>query len=90
MNGWLIQFDNLLYINQPYLDLYGLGFTLADGTIGNIYYNSGYFYAELGNNPPFQEQLTLSSVQTPEPSSLLMLCGGLLILGGFLASKRLL
>lgn len=25
--------------------------TLADGSLANLYYNGGYLYAQLGNNP---------------------------------------
>ena len=38
VNGWYIEYDNLLSLSAPYFDLYGLGFQLADGTYANLYY----------------------------------------------------
>jgi hypothetical protein len=79
VDGWEILYDNLLSVNAPYVDYYGLAFT-ADGELGNLYYSGGELYAQLGNNPPFQETLSVSVVQTPEPSSLVLLVAGMLAL----------
>jgi hypothetical protein len=83
VNGWLIEYDNVLNMNGPYLDLYGLGFLLSNGALGNLYYSGGYLYAQLGNNPPNQEQVNVSvvdppGVTAPEPGSLALLMAGLL------------
>jgi PEP-CTERM motif len=83
VNSWLIEYDNVLNMNGPgYLDLYGLGFSLSDGVLGNLYYSSGYLYAELGNNPPDQFSVSVTvadppSVATPEPGTLALLISGL-------------
>ena len=78
VNGWLIEFDDLLNMNGPYLDAYGLGFTLSDGALGNLYYSDGYLYAQLGNSPPSEEAVSVSvvdppGVNAPEPGSLALL-----------------
>lgn len=78
VNGWYVTYDNLLNMNQPYFDLAGLGFKLADGSIGNLFYSGGYIYGQLGNNPPFLENVTASVIATPEPRSLALLGTGLL------------
>jgi PEP-CTERM motif len=80
VNNWYITYDNLLNMNAgtPYFDLYGLGFTLSDGSIGNLFYSGGYLYAQLGNNPPFSQEVTVQAAAVPEPSSLLMFGAGLL------------
>ena len=75
--GWEILYDNLLYVNSPYVDYYGLAFTLSDGLLGNLYYDNGYLYAQLDGNPPSDVPLTVSIVQTPEPSSLALLVAGM-------------
>jgi hypothetical protein len=51
VNGWFIQYDNLLNLNLPYFDYWGLGMTLTDGSLVNLVYNDGYLYAALGDNP---------------------------------------
>ena len=92
VNGWLIQYDNVLNMSGgPYLDLYGLGFTLSNGSLGNLYYSGGYLYAQLGNNPPFQEQVNVTVVDppasaVPEPGSIALLMSGLLAV--YLLSRR--
>jgi hypothetical protein len=86
VNGWFIQYDNLLNLNTPYVDYWGLGMSLADGSLVNLYYNGGYLYAALGNNPPFQDSVTIQNV--PEPGTLALLCAGLLCLA-FLVRKQL-
>jgi hypothetical protein len=80
VNGWYIYFDNLLNMNQPYFDLAGLGFELSNGALGNLYYSGGYWYTELGNNPPYLEAVSISVV-TPEPGTLLLLGAGMLAIG---------
>lgn len=77
VNGWEVIYNNILNMNQPYFDLYGLAFKLADGSIGNLFYG-GYIYGQLGNNPPFLETVTSSVIATPEPGSLALLGTGLL------------
>ncbi len=77
VNNWFIEYDNLLSFNQPYFDLWGLGMTLADGSLANLYDNGGYL---------FQECVTIQSV--PEPGTLVLLCAGLPGLG-FLPRKQL-
>jgi len=83
VNGWLIEYDNVLNMNGPYFDLYGLGIALAGGGLGNLYYSDGYLYAQLGNNPPDQFSVSVSvvdppNVATPEPGSIALLASGLL------------
>jgi PEP-CTERM motif len=62
---------------SPYFDVAGLGFTLSDGSIGNLFYSGGYLYAQLGNNPPFSQEVTVNAVAAPEPSSMIMFGTGL-------------
>ena len=92
VNGWYIEYDNLLSLSAPYFDLYGLGFELADGTYANLYYSGSDLYAQLGNNPPFQEVVTVTSVvdppSVPEPGTLTLLCVGLLALGALVTRKQ--
>jgi hypothetical protein len=83
VNGWLIEYDNLLNMNGPFLDLYGLGFSLSDGILGNLYYSGGYLYAELGNNPPDEFAVAVAvadppNVAAPEPGTLALIISGLL------------
>jgi hypothetical protein len=80
VNGWWTIYDNLLNMNtgSPYFDVDGLGFTLSDGSIGNLFYSGGYLYAQLGDNPPFSEAVSVSAIATPEPSSLILLGTGAL------------
>jgi hypothetical protein len=78
VNGWEAVYDNLLNMNLPYFDLYGLGFKLADGSIGNLFSSGGYIYGQLGNNPPFLESVSVRVIATPEPGSLALLGTGLL------------
>ena len=81
VNGWYIIYDNLLYMNSTnFFDLYGLGFTNNSTLLGNLYYSGGDLYAQLGNNPVIPEQVSISVVQTPEPSSLALLVSGMLAL----------
>lgn len=89
VNGWLIEYDNLLYLNAPYVDYYGLGFNVATGgagTLANLYYSGGYLYAELGDNPPSQEYVDVTLV--PEPGTLALLCVGLLALGALVTRRQ--
>jgi hypothetical protein len=80
VNGWYILYDDLLYLNAPYVDYWGLGFT-ANGELGNLYYSGGDLYAELGNTMLVPgEAVSVSVVQTPEPSSLALLVSGMLAL----------
>lgn len=88
VNGWYILYDDLYYINSPHVDLYGLGFRLADGTLSNLYYSGGNLYAQLGANPPFIESVAVSTA--PEPTGLLLLGTSVLVaLGMTLLHKRL-
>jgi hypothetical protein len=86
VNNWQIEYDNLLYGNQPCIDYFGLGFQLSNGTLANLYYSGGYLFAELGSNPPFQESVSVQTV--PEPGTLALLCVGLLALGALLTRKQ--
>jgi|SRR5208282_368519 len=80
VDGWEILYNNVLYMNSTsFFDLYGLGFT-ADGTLDNLYYSGGNLYAQLGGNPPCEEPISISVVQTPEPSSLVLLVSGMVAL----------
>jgi len=94
VNGWYIEYDNLLNLSAPYFDLYGLGFQLANGTYANLYYNGYDLYAQLGDNPPFQEVVTVTSLvdppppSVPEPGTLGLLSVGLLALGALVARKQ--
>jgi len=94
VNGWYIEYDNLLSVSAPYFDLYGLGFELANGSYANLYYNGSDLYAQLGDNPPFQEVVTVTSLvdppnsTVPEPSTLALLCVGLLALGAWVTRKQ--
>jgi hypothetical protein len=87
VNNWEIEYDNLLYTNQPYVDYFGLGFQLSNGTLANLYYSGGYLFAELGSNPPFQQSVNVQTV--PEPGTLALLCVGLLALGALVTRKQL-
>ena len=83
VHGWLIEYDNVLNMNGPYLDLYGLGFTLSNGALSNLYDSGGYLYAQLGNSPPYQEEVYVTVVDppgaaVPEPGSLVLMVAGLL------------
>jgi hypothetical protein len=95
VNDWYIEYDNLLNMNSgsTYLDLYGLGLLLNNGTssgvLANLYYSGGYLYAQLGANPPLQDSVNISVVPTPEPGSLAMLLVGLLTVGALVARKQI-
>jgi hypothetical protein len=83
VNGYDILYDNVFNVDAPYFDLYGLGFTLSDGTLANLYYSGDFLYTQLGDNPPFLDTLTtLTAVQSPEPSGVLLLGLGLLAVAG--------
>ena len=86
VNNWEIEYDNLLQTNQPYVDYFGLGFQLSNGTLANLYYSGGYLFAELGSNPAFQESVSVPTV--PEPGTLALLCVGLLALGALVTRKQ--
>ncbi len=82
VGGFAIVFDNVLNLNQPFFDdIGGLGLTLADGNIGNIFFNDvNYRYIEFSNNtPPIRENVTVTvtPVAAPEPASLFLLAIGL-------------
>ncbi len=78
VDGWEILYDNVLYTNSTsFFDYYGLGFT-ANGMLDNLYFSGGDLYAQLGNNPPLEEPISISVVQTPEPGSLMLLVSGML------------
>jgi hypothetical protein len=94
-NDWYIEYDNLLDMNSgsTFLDLYGLGLLLNNGTpsgvLANLYYSGGYLYAQLGDNPPLQDCVTINVVPTPEPGSLTMLLVGLLVVGALVVRKQM-
>ncbi len=78
--GFAIIFDNVLNLNQPFFDdIAGLGLMLADGDIGNIFFNDvNYRYIEFSNtNPPIRENVTVNVTPIPEPASLFLLAIGL-------------
>jgi len=92
VSGWYIEYDNLLSLSAPYFDLYGLGFELANGTYANLYYSGSDLYAQLGENPPFQEVVTVTSVvdppSVPEPGTLALLCVGLVALAALVTRRQ--
>jgi hypothetical protein len=94
VNGWYITYDNVLNMNTPYFDLYGLGFALNDGTLANLYYSQGYLYGQLGSNPPTPWTSVNVSVtnpdgtQVPEPASLTLFGCGLLALGARMRKRH--
>jgi hypothetical protein len=79
-DGYAIVYDNLLSLTAPYVDNDGLGFTLADGTLANLYDAPGDTYAELDASGLLSEAVTVTVVETPEASSLMLLGMGLLAL----------
>ncbi len=92
------EFDNLYYTSGAPLDTYGIGFTLADGSVANIYDDNGTFYflndqnytaADVNNPTPGQALAAVDLTPVPEPSNLLLLgTGGLALFG--LMRRRLL
>lgn len=90
VDGWYIEYDNLLYLNAPYFDLYGLGFQLANGTYANLYDEGGDLYAQLGGTDPLIECVTVvDPVAAPEPGTLALLCVGLLTLGALVTRRQI-
>jgi hypothetical protein len=82
VGGFAVIFDNVLNLNQPYFDdIGGLGLMLADGNIGNIFFNDvNYRYIEFSNNtPPIRENVnvTVTPIAAPESASLFLLGIGL-------------
>jgi PEP-CTERM motif len=92
VNGYSILYDNILNMNLPYFDADGLGFSLSDGTIGNLYCSGGVcLYGQLGGIPPFLEvlqQVSVTATPTPEPGTLVLLGTGLLIISIMTVFRR--
>src|SRR5580658_829964 len=46
VNGYVLLYDNVFNVTAPYFDDYGLGFTLSDGTLANLYYSGDFLYTQ--------------------------------------------
>lgn len=89
VNGWAILYNDVLNLNGPYLDVYGLGFELLpSGTLATLFDSGGYIYAQLGNNPPTQESVSITVVAAPEPKSAVLMLSGLLAIALMLYRRR--
>ena len=70
--GSILRNDNELFYPGPYLDIYGVAFTLSNNNKVNIYYDRGYFIAKGAQGDNFDVltnfTVTPASSVTPEPS----------------------
>ncbi len=92
VGGLSVVFNNVLNLNLPYFDQYGIGLTFADGDIGNLFFNGvDYRYIEFSSsNSPIRESVDVAVNPAPESASLLLLGVGLLSLCAATVLKKML